>query len=413
MAFRNISRNKRRTVLSAVAITLAVIFVCVMKSYIVGFNNNFRNNLFLFETGHIKILNKDFIKEEKLMPLDLSVENYTSIMTDIQKLKYIKAVLPRTKFISILNQEGKLKTVSGLAVDIKKECKINPLKTKIKKGRLFKEFGYKQYEIIIGEGLAESLNLKTGDKITLMAKTAEEGIGHMTFKISGIFSYGVNEIDRNYFIIPLSTASVFLKMENSVGELDVFLTNPDKSTITAYKINRILKKYSGFNIYRAYDWKEQKNGQYSKIVTITDKSYNIIYVVLLILASLVIINTTMMVIYERIKEIGTLASLGMRPFAIVKLFFYEALIISIIGSLAGTIFGGILSYGISKYGIDLAKLGGKGIGFQISNIIYPYFGFDILLFSFLFGVVVSAVCVFIPSLKAARIKPITALRNEL
>ncbi len=416
MALRNIGRNKRRTILSLSAIALAVIFVCFMKSYIIGFTKNIKNNIFLFESGHIKILNKDFVKEEKLMPLDLNIwgykESYREVIDKIKDIKGIKYILPRTRFVSILPLEGKIKTIMGMALDAKLEEKINPIKEKIVKGRLFKRFAPGQYEMVVGRALANDLKVKVGDKITLMAKTAEEGLGHMTFKIVGIVSYGIGEVDKNYFFIPLSVAAKFLKMENEVGEIDIFLDNPDESVSIAEKMNNILEEQPD-NPYRAYSWEHQKDGQYYKLITMADRIYNVVYIVFLVLASLVIINTTMMVIYERLKEIGTISSLGMRPFAIVRLFFYEALIISIIGSFVGTIFGGILSYVVSKQGINVAKLTGGGTSFQVSNIIYTHFGIDLLIFSFLFGVIVTAICVFIPSLRAAKIEPVKALRSEI
>ncbi len=416
MALRNIGRNKRRTILSLSAIALAVIFVCFMKSYITGFTKNIKNNIFLFESGHIKILNKDFVKEEKLMPLDLNIwgykESYIEVIDKIKDIKGIKYILPRTRFVSILPLDGKLKTIMGMALDAKLESKINPIKEKIVAGRLFKEFAPGQYEMVVGKALANDLKVKVGDKITLMAKTAEEGLGHMTFKIVGIVSYGIGEVDKNYFFIPLSVAAKFLKMENEVGEIDIFLNDPDDSVSIAKKINNILEEQPD-NPYKAYSWEHQKDGQYYNLVTMADKIYNVIYIIFLVLASLVIINTTMMVIYERLKEIGTISSLGMRPFDIVRLFFYEALIISIIGSFVGTILGGLLSYMVSKQGINVAKLGGGGTSFQVSNIIYTHFGIDLLIFSFLFGVIVTAICVFIPSLQAAKIEPVKALRSEV
>ncbi len=412
MALKNIGRNKRRTILSISAVTFAVILVCFFKSYLKGTFDNVKHNIFLFETGNIKILNKDFIKEEKLMPLDLNIYNYKNIISAIKNVEGIRAVLPRTKFAAMMNIKGSMKTVTGMAIDAELEHKINPLKDKIVSGRLFKEFAPARYEMVMGKAMADDLNLKVGDKITLMTKTAEEGLGHMTFKITGLVSYGIGEIDKNLFFIPLSTAAKFLSMENEVGELAVYLNNPNNSIEAAEKINKILDSKKD-NPYKAYPWEYQKNGQYYELIAVSNKSYNVIYFIFLVLASLVIINTTMMVIYERLKEIGTILSLGMRPFSIVKLFFYESVIISVIGSFIGTVIGGVISFIISNTGINVAKLSGGGISIQFSNIIYPYFGIDLLLFSFLFGVIVTSVFAFIPSLKAARIEPVKALRNEM
>ncbi len=415
MALRNISRNKRRTVLSAIAIGMAVLFICFMKSYITGFGNNIKNNVFAFQTAHVKIFNKDYIKEEKLMPLDLSIygydKDYTEVIELVRKVKGIKHILPRTKFGAILNMKGKWKNLLGFAFDQDLEKSINPLKEKIVQGRMFREYAPGRHEIVVGKVLAQELGVKVGDKITMMSKTAEEGLGHMTFKIVGISSYGVPEFDKMYFFLPLSVAAKFLKMEYEVMELGIYLDDMDNSIPVSEEINKILETKPD-NPYMAQSWEDQGGGQFFKMFAMADKIYGVVYLVFLALASLVIINTTMMVVYERMKEIGTIAALGMRGAAIVKLFFYEAVIISIIGSFIGTVTGGILSYSFSKIGFNIAKMtGGAMSDMAVSNIVYFYFGVDLLIFAFVYGVIVASLCAFIPASKAARIQPVEAMKG--
>ncbi|MBN1897823.1 MAG: ABC transporter permease [Spirochaetes bacterium] len=417
MALRNISRNRKRTLLSAVAIALAVMFICFMRSYITGMWDNVRDNVFAFQSAHVKIVNKDFIKEEKLMPLDLSVygyeKDYTEVMKLVKNVKGIKYIFPRTKFGAILNLKGKWENLMGFALDPEREAPVNPLKYKIVKGRLFKKYAPGRHEIVVGEVLAQELGVKVGDKLTMMSKTAEEGLGHMTFKIVGISSFGVPEFDKLFFFVDLSVAARFLKMEHEVMELGIYLDDMDESVPVAEKINKILESRPD-NPYIAQAWENQSGGQYYNWFAMADNIYNIVYFVFLVLASLVIINTTMMVIYERMKEIGTIAALGMRGASIVKLFFYEAVIISIIGSFFGIVAGGALSYLMSQSGINIAKLtGGSLSDIAISNMIYPYFGLDLLLFAFVFGVVVASLCAFIPASKAARIQPVEAMKGVL
>ena len=144
----------------------------------------------------------------------------------------------------------------------------------------------------------------------------------------------------------------------------------------------------------------------------TGKSmYGFIYIGLLVLASTVIINTTMMVIYERIREIGTIGALGMTGGQIILLFVIEAMIISAIGSLLGTVVGGGFDFYLSRVGINIAALTGGSMDMPTTDIIYPRFGLFLLVGSFLFGVVVASVIAFIPARRAARIEPVEALRS--
>lgn len=416
MALRNITRNWRRTALSAFAIAMAVMLVCFMQSYVKGIFSNMKDNVFMFETGHVKIQNKYFLEEEKLMPLDLSVygynEDYTEVLDLVRSVDGVETAVARTRFIAMLNRDGKLRSIRGIALDPEAERPVNPLADSVIEGRLFRDLAPGVYEMVMGNVLAQELGVKVGDKLTLMTKTAEEGLALMTFTVTGLVSYDIVEYDKAYFYIPLSTATVFLKMPVEVGEILLFTSNPSIKNVTALA-ERVQAKLdeAGDEPYVAGHWGVQYNGQYYQLFVQFQYIYIFMQAMFLFLASLVIINTTMMVIYERMREIGTIAALGMRGQSIVRLFFLEAVIIAGLGSLAGTFAGGILSFIASRLGINFAKMAGEGISFQISHMIYPHFGIGLLVFSFLFGILVAAGCSYLPARKAARIDPVEAMRG--
>lgn len=139
--------------------------------------------------------------------------------------------------------------------------------------------------------------------------------------------------------------------------------------------------------------------------------YRVIFLGLLLLASTVIVNTTMMVIYERMKEIGTIGALGMTGGQIILLFVIEAIIVSAIGSFMGTVVGGGLDFYFHKVGINLRALSGGSVDFNVSDIVHPRFGLSMLVGSFLFGVVVASITAYFPSRRAAKIDPVEALRS--
>ncbi len=139
--------------------------------------------------------------------------------------------------------------------------------------------------------------------------------------------------------------------------------------------------------------------------------YRYFFIGLMILASTVIINTTMMVIYERTREIGTIGALGMASGQIVLLFVIEAMIISAIGSFMGMIVGGGFDLLLSRIGINLNALSGGSMDMVVTDIIYPHFGLSLLVGSFLFGVVVASAIAYIPARRAAKVEPVEALRS--
>lgn len=138
--------------------------------------------------------------------------------------------------------------------------------------------------------------------------------------------------------------------------------------------------------------------------------YYIIYGVFIIVASFLIVNTIIMVIFERLKEIGMMGALVMDRTEIVCVFFLEALLLSFFGALTGMIIGGILTYVLFHYPINIEALTG-GISFPTSNTIFIHFSLVTLISGFLFGMILSGLCTLLPSLKSAFIEPVEALRR--
>ena len=129
-----------------------------------------------------------------------------------------------------------------------------------------------------------------------------------------------------------------------------------------------------------------------------------------ILGTTVIINTTMMVIFERLHEIGTIAALGMKPGEIVRLFFLEAFYISVISAFIGVLLGSALTLVLSRTGVDLSQML-QGVDLEVSAVIHPRLSLRSTVFVFFYSVAVSSLASFLPSRRAARIRPVEALRS--
>jgi putative ABC transport system permease protein len=137
--------------------------------------------------------------------------------------------------------------------------------------------------------------------------------------------------------------------------------------------------------------------------------YYFIGVFFLLLGSTVIINTTMMVIYERMREIGTLAALGMHGKELTRLFFLEGVFISAIGAAVGVLIGAGITVYLGKFGLNFTDAL-SGIDMEISSVLYPRFNIWTTLIVYVYSVVISAAATLIPSRKASRIEPVEALR---
>ena len=406
--------------LSAIAITVAVMMVVVMRGYIGGVKDSMLDSLSKIQTGHVKIVHPEYFDKEDMMPLEYMVDGfdedgYKQLVPLLESIKDVKTVSPRIKFGVLLSFKGKNRSALGIGIDPKIEEDIPPFDKIIEEGQYFGD-DENARSIIIGVGLANKLGMKLNDKITILARTAYDSLKGMTFTVTGIFRYGISSTDSELFYVPIGAAARLLEMGNGVSELILMVDKIEDSERVADEIRSKFQQQNGAYLednvtprYAIIPWQEQ--GSFLTMFETATSMYDFIFIFFLVLASTVIINTTMMVIYERMREIGTIGALGMAGKQIVLLFAIEAIIISAIGSFLGIVVGGGFDLYLSTVGINLRALSGGSMDIPTTDIIYPRFGLSLLIGSFLFGVVVASLAAFIPSLRAARIQPVEALRS--
>ena len=222
-------------------------------------------------------------------------------------------------------------------------------------------------------------------------------------KLVGIFEFDYVDVDQNYILIPFNKMQRLGTLKNKTQNILVFVKNMNQLK----KIKEeIISKIDNPDII-VKDWTETP---FIAAFRQFEFVYFIIYSVFLIVASFLIINTIIMVIHERIKEIGMMGALGMNRKEIVLLFFLEALLLSIFGALAGTLMGGITTGIWSLFPINIETLTG-GVEFPVTNTIFIKFSLIILIKGFIFGTIVTSICTILPSLKSAFIEPVEALRR--
>lgn len=406
--------------LSSIAISIAVMVVLVMRGYIGGIMDSMIDSLAKIQTGHIKIVHPEYYDKEDMMPLEYMVdgfdgEGYKQLIPLLASVEGVKTVAPRIKFGVLLSFKGKNRSALGIGIGPKIEEDIPPFHKIMEKGEYFGD-DENTRSIIVGVGLANKLGMKLNDKITILARTAYDSLKGMTFTVTGIFRYGISSIDSKLFYVPIGAAARLLEMGNGVSELILMVDKIEDSERVADEISSKFQQQNGAYLednttprYAIIPW--QKQVTFLSMFETGQSIYNFIFIFLLVLASTVIINTTMMVVYERMREIGTIGALGMTGKQIVLLFTIEAMIISAIGSFLGTIVGGGFDLYLSIVGINLQALTGGSMDIPTTDIIYPRFGLFLLIGSFLFGVVIASLAAFIPALRAARVEPVEALRS--
>ncbi|UCD19005.1 MAG: ABC transporter permease [candidate division WOR-3 bacterium] len=398
LAYRNFFRNTRRSIISGISVALAITAIIFARSYIAGILENMSGNVIKLISGHITITTKEYERRERLIPLSesiaLSDEFYRSLPQGD-----IELVSPRIKFGVLLGEEELSIPALGYALDPEKEQNIAGLQKRLVDGDYIRSG---ERAAILGEGLAERLNMTVGDTLTVITRTAYDSPTGLNFVIKGLFHTGIGGMDRSIFYIPLDIGQAMLDLEGRATEIVILLKDPGKAVQVA----------------RAIDF----NDDYSVVpfqfhtvlryVNMAEAIYSVFYLVVLLVACSAIANTMLMIVFERTKEIGMMKALGLNNLSIVGLLVIEAGFIGTVGSLLGSIIGTVLSYWLKYKGIDISMVSSTtSADMPFGPIIYLAPTPFIVATAFIMGLLVTIIIALLPISRAIRINPAKALKT--
>ena len=402
LASKNIKRSRVRTTISVLVIAISVMSVVFARGYIMGTINSLYDAQIKYQTGHIRIINKEYEKRERLLSLTYILDDLSNTMKKIQGIKGIKYVIPRIKFGGGVSIDGKMIYMMGWGIDPKKEVKFTHIDKNIIEGRMVSP---SQKEIVMGDRLLKKIGKDVGDKITIVYTTSYGSLSASTFKIVGKMKSDLKFLNDGLFLLPIDIAQKILDLSDSTTELLLITKNPKNVDKLIPKVENKLGK----NQYLIQTWNKS---DIIVLMKIAEKIYNFVYVFIVLLAAFIVFETMVMIVNERTKEIGMLMALGLGGSEIGWLIVLEGTILGIIGSLIGVVIGGIVTNIYSKIGMNFEKaLSGVSKTFMMGSTIYPVFSIENLIFSFILGVIIIALASLIPAKKAISLNPSEALRK--
>jgi putative ABC transport system permease protein len=377
-----------------------------------GMIHSMENVVQVFDTGHISIVSKDFDGEKEYYPVQYPVANGKSVWELVESIKTIpgiRAVFPRiTSYATLQDSTKKHALLWGL--DIENEMEANIFNMTDKSNGLVEGHYPAQNtnECAIGTVFAQKTGLRIGDKIPLKTVSAQFSDKMWAPVITGIFKFDYQKYDEDTILVDFGRLQRLLVLGDAAQQLYIFT---DNANLTSAVVNALSNTIGIGSVTGdvLHDWHDN---YFMVLMQQSMIMYYVVYLVFIIVASFLIVNTVVMIIHERIKEIGMMGSLGMTRCEIVLVFFFEALFLSVLGALAGVFAGGIVTFAGSFFPLDFASMTGGGMKeFPISGTIYLDFSFRILGVGFLLGVVIASICTLLPSLKSAFVEPVEALRR--
>jgi len=403
MAWRNIWRNPRRTILTISAIAFASLLLVFMLSFQFGSYETMINSSVKIHTGHLQVQSAGYQEKNSIR---LVVPDPDAIGKILDQIQSVEAYTYRAEAFSLVSSKKRTYGCIVFGIDPVKEAKVSTLKSLVRKGSYLAKDDTDQ--VLLGNLLAKNLKVDIRDELTILGQGKDGSVAATVVKVKGIYSSGIDDLDRSSIHMPLKYFQDVYGMYGAVHEVVV--------------IGKSLKKMKGIKAALAagiietvpkdrlavLDWKELMPGLLQSI-ELDLISGIIFYLFLILVVAFSILNTFLMAIFERTREFGVLMAIGTTTGRLTKLLLIESISMTIIGIVAGIVMGSLITIYFQGHGIEISGTSDLLSQYGISGLIYP----RLSLLSALSGpgavLIITFLAALYPALKIRSLRPVEAM----
>jgi putative ABC transport system permease protein len=402
LAWRNIWRNRRRTMITVSSILFAVVCALFIESLERGAHNLMIDNMTSFHTGHLQI--QDYRYEDE-PSLDNAFYYDDTLISNIESSgDHIDFTVPRIEAFMLAAGDELARSAMVLGIDANAEHRLNQLKERLSEGRFFEP---DDGTVVIGEGLAGRLNLAVGDTLVLLGQGRFGMTASGLFEISGLISHPVRDINNQIVYISLPDAQWLLSADGHITNLLITPTHVRHTNALAEELKTVITDEE----LRVLTWEEMMPDLIEALefdALQTRFMMGILYVVI----GFGIFGTILTMTLERLREFGILLSVGMHRLKLAFVVFLETFFISILGIFSGSILGFFILLYFHHNPIVLANdMEDLMLEFGFEPIIPVAIAQDIFLWQgFVIFLITTIICLY-PSIKIARLKILDAARS--
>ncbi|MCX6252081.1 MAG: FtsX-like permease family protein [Bacteroidetes bacterium] len=402
IAFKNVWRNKVRSMIVIISVTLGLTGGIFAVSIITGMMEQKVRMDINNETSHIQIHHPQFLKN---FESQYSIPDADSIAGMISKWSDVKAVCTRIRITGMAASPNSVAGVQIMGVDPLQEKKVSDLYATIPDtgGGYFT--GTRKNQIVIGRKLADKLKVRLKSKIVIRFQNTDGNLAEAAFSVNGIFRTANTVFDETNVFIKKSDLNPLMEGENESQEIAVILKDIDKIPVA----ETLLKsRLPGLDIR---NWIELRPEMGLITSAIAIEVYIILGIILFALA-FGIVNTMMMIVFERTRELGMLMAVGMSKSRVFRMIMLETVFLTLIGGIIGMILGAALTGFFHRTGIDLSSLS-KGLGaYGFDAKIYPFISRELYINLTVMIFCTGILSAIMPARKALKLKPVEAIRIE-
>ncbi len=401
LAWRNIFRNKRRTLIAATAIGIGLTALIFIDAFMIGMEETMIRTATASFLGDAQIHREGFRDAQEV---SLTVQALDSVTESLAKEEIVAHFTQRTLASSMITSPANISAISLVGVHPPTEKFLSLIDDAITEGAYFE--GDNSRDIVIGAKLAEILEIGLGDRVVVTVAQAGSGeLSQEMFRISGIYHFADAAMNRGMAFVRLEKAQEMLALGKDVHEIAI------KFTSIAYAQETTLPFWDTYSQHgnEVLSWTELMS-QLTVVLEMTRYSKYIMGVILFGVVVFGIINTLFMSLYERMFEFGVLRAVGTRPFGMARVILFEAGALAIVSIGLGTILGFILTGVLAHVGIDYTGIEMMGVTMQ--EFIYPVLEVQQFIIYPIWVFIFTLIAGLYPARHVAKMAPVDAMRRS-
>jgi len=397
MAIRDLGRNRRRSFFSALALGMGLALLLLMASVIKGEMRGAMETSIKLQSGHLQVRAGSYDENKTSLAYEDLIENPDRIAAQIASLAPVAVATPRLFASGVVTVGNESVGVRVIGID-----PPSPANQPYRDGLVSGQFltADDRQGILVGQELAKKLHLNAGDQVSLLVNTSNGDVDTQQFILRGIYTTHTPAFDQSVVFMPLAKAQAITRTENHASTIFVLLKDRDQldAVVAALQTGQ----------YKVLTYL-QMNEILSQTEQLARGYMVLLYLIVLAITAAVIVNTLIMAVFERTREIGILSAIGMRSSRIMAMFFAESSLLAVGGILIGLVLGAILVFLASTYGIYIGNMGITGI--LMGERIYAYPAYNDYVTLTIIAFVVTLIGALYPALLAARMEPVEALHS--
>jgi ABC-type lipoprotein release transport system permease subunit len=398
MAIRDLGRNRRRSILSALAVAVGMALLLLMASVVEGEMRGSMQTTIRLRSGHLQVRAASYDEDRVSLDWQDLIADPEAVVAQIKAIPQVVDATPRLLASGIVARGDESRGVQVLGID-----PASPVNAPFREGLVAGEYltADDREGVLIGRPLADKLRLSVGEQINLLVNRSDGSVDQQLFTIRGIYTTRTTGFDENTVFLPLAKAQAFTQAEDHASTIFVMLKDREQAEAVAAALR-------GQN-FQVLTWR-QMNELVTQLEDFAGVYMVVLYLIVLGITATVVMNTLVMAVFERTREIGVLSAIGMKGRSIMAQFLAEGGMLATGGVIGGLILGSIVVAYFNRYGFYVGNYGFEGM--LMEDRIYAYLTPQNALTLAIVAYIITLLASLYPAVLAARMEPVEALHAE-